>query len=140
MNSTELDTTPDWDRIRPMLDKALDKLSATDRDALVLRFFDQHSLAEVGRQLGLSEDAARKRIHRALDKVRVSLARQGVGVTSAVLATCVSANAVQLAPAGMAVALTSTALSGAAAKSRAAESACSPIPPSPSIGRHASAL
>ena len=116
MNSTELDTIPDWDRIRPMLDRALDKLSATDRDALVLRFFEQHSLAEVGSQLGLSEDAARKRVHRALDKVRVSLARQGVGVTSAVLATCVSANAVQLAPVGMAVALTSTALSGVAAK------------------------
>jgi hypothetical protein len=117
MNSMESDTTPDWEQIRPMLDTALDRLSATDRDALVLRFFEQHSLAEVGQRLGLTEDAARKRVHRALNKLRTRLARQGLGVTCAALGMCVSANAVQMAPNGMPATLTTTALSSAAAKS-----------------------
>ena len=117
MNSMDSDTTPDWEQIRPMLDTALDRLSATDRDALVLRFFEQHSLAEVGQRLGLTEDAARKRVHRALNKLRTRLARQGLGVTCAALGMCVSANAVQAAPNGMAATLSTTALSGAAAKS-----------------------
>jgi RNA polymerase sigma factor (sigma-70 family) len=116
MNSMQSDTTPDWERIKPMLDSALDRLSATDRDALVLRFFEHNSLSEVGQRLGLTEDAARKRVHRALDKLRTRLARQGVAVTGAALGICVSANAVQLAPHGMAITLTTTAL-GAAAKS-----------------------
>jgi hypothetical protein len=115
----ESDTTRDWEQIRPMLDTALDGLSAADRDALVLRFFERHSLAQVGQRLGLTEDAARKRVHRALDKLRTRLDRQGLVVTCAALGMCISANAVQMAPDGIAVTLTSTALSGAAAKSGA---------------------
>ena len=116
MNSLQSNTSPDWDQIRPVLDAALDRLSVSDRDALVLRFFEQRSLAEVGQRLGLSEDAARKRVGRALDRLRTRLARQGAHVTLAGLATCVSANALQMAPQDMPAALTTTALSGATGK------------------------
>ena len=116
MNSIESESTADWDKIRPLLDTALDTLSAIDRDALVLRFFEQHSLAKVGERLGLSEDAARKRVSRALDKLRANLAQKGATVSAAAVVSAVSANAVKAAPAGMAGLLTKAALSGAAVK------------------------
>jgi len=105
---------PDWEHIRPLLDAALDELSAADRDALVLRFMEQRSLAEVGAALGANEDAARKRVHRALEKVRARLVRQGVATTAAALATAITVNAVQTAPAGLAAMLTSASLATAA--------------------------
>ena len=72
MNTLNSEAAPDWERIHPMLDEALDELGRTDRDALVLRFFDQRSLAEVGHALGSNEEAARKRVARALEKLRAS--------------------------------------------------------------------
>ena len=115
MNTPDSESAPDWDRIQPLLDKALDELNPTDRDALLLRFFEQRSLAEVGQALGSNEDAARKRVTRALDKLRTDLIRRGVGTTAAVLSTVLSVNAIQVAPAGLAATLTSASLVGAAA-------------------------
>ena len=115
MNTPDSEPAPDWDRIRPLLDEALDQLNPADRDALLLRFFEQRSLAEVGEALGANEDAARKRVTRALDKLRTDLIRRGVGTTAAVLSTVLSANAIQVAPAGLAATLTSASLAGAAA-------------------------
>jgi RNA polymerase sigma factor (sigma-70 family) len=112
MNLTE--PAPDWEHIRPLLDAALDDLSTADRDALVLRFLEQRSLAEVGAALGANEDAARKRVHRALEKVRARLVRQGVATTAAALATAITVNAVQTAPAGLAAMLTSASLAAVA--------------------------
>ena len=62
MNELKSESTPDWEQIRPLLDEALDRLNQTDRDALLLRFFEQRSLAEVGCALGANEEAARKRV------------------------------------------------------------------------------
>ncbi len=73
MNALTTAPAPDWEQIRPLLDEALDRLNRTDRDALLLRFFEQHSLAEIGRALGTNEDAARKRVSRALEKLRADL-------------------------------------------------------------------
>src|SRR5207249_5184739 len=115
MNPLESEPTTDWDDIRPLLDKALDRLGRVDRDALLLRFFENRSLAEVGRALGASEEAARKRVNRALDKLRADLLRRGVRTTTAVLSTAISVNAVQVAPAGLATSLTSASLAGASA-------------------------
>jgi len=63
-----LDTnSPDhWNRLAPLLDAALDQLAARDRDVLLLRFFEGRSLRELGLVLGLGEEAARKRVSRAL--------------------------------------------------------------------------
>ena len=115
MNALEAEPAPDWDQIRPLLDDALDRLDRADRDALLLRFFEQRSLAEVGQALGANEDAARKRVSRALEKLRADLVRRGVTTTAAALSTAISVNAVQVAPAGLAATLTSASLAGAAA-------------------------
>lgn len=115
MNALESEPTPDWGQIRPLLDNALDRLDRADRDALLLRFFEQRSLAEVGRALGATEDAARKRVSRALEKLRADLIRHGVATTAVALSTAISVNAVQVAPAGLAATLASASLTGAAA-------------------------
>ncbi len=53
MNTLSPDTTPDWERLRPLLDAALDQLAPADRDALLLRFFEQRPLKDIGVVLGL---------------------------------------------------------------------------------------
>jgi RNA polymerase sigma factor (sigma-70 family) len=100
----------DWPRLRPALDSMMHKLKEADREVVLLRYFQNRSLAEIGRQLGLSEDAARKRVDRALDKLRSLLARRGI-TAAGTLASVISANAVQLAPAGSAAAVTGALLS-----------------------------
>jgi len=115
MNTLNSEAAPDWGRIHPLLDEALDELGPADRDALVLRFFDQRSLAEVGHALGSNEEAARKRVARALEKLRASLVRRGVTTTAAALSTVLAMNAVQGAPAGLAATLTSASLASAVA-------------------------
>ncbi len=109
------ETPPDWDRVRPVLDEAMAHLSAPDRDALLLRFFQNQDFRAVGAALGVSDDAAQKRVTRALEKLRAELVRRGVTTTAAALAAAISANAVQLAPAGLAATLTTASLAGAAA-------------------------
>jgi RNA polymerase sigma factor (sigma-70 family) len=113
----ELLNTPaadlDWNQLRPVLDQAMLELRTSDRDVILMRYFENRPLAFIGAQLGLGEDAARKRVDRALEKLRVFLSRRGVATASA-LATVLSANAVQLAPSGLAVTLTTASLAGAA--------------------------
>src|SRR5439155_6282565 len=75
----------------------------TDRHALLLRFFDRKSLAEVGAALGLSEEASRKRVHRALEKLRSLLTKRGVVVPAVLLAAALTANAAPAAPATLTV-------------------------------------
>jgi RNA polymerase sigma factor (sigma-70 family) len=114
MNAIQSETgNENWQQICPLLDKALERLNKTDRDALLLRFFEQQSLAQVGATLGGSEDAARKRINRALEKLRAILTRNGVTTTAAALSTVISANAIQVAPAGLAATLTNASLAAA---------------------------
>ena len=103
----------DWNQIRPLLDEALERLNKTDRDALLLRFFEQQSLAEVGARLGSNEDAARKRVNRALEKLRAILAGHGVTATADALSTAISTNAIQAVPAGLAAALTKASFGAA---------------------------
>jgi RNA polymerase sigma factor (sigma-70 family) len=113
MTALESETHTDWHAIRPELDDALDRLSQTDRDAILLRFFEQRSLAEIGSALGTNEDTARKRVSRALDKLRAVLIRKGLTTTAATLSAAISTHAVQLAPAGLAASLTSASLASA---------------------------
>jgi RNA polymerase sigma factor (sigma-70 family) len=62
----------------PILDDAIAQLGASDRDAVLLRFFQGRSIREVGNTLGVSEDAAKQRICRAVEKLRTYFARQGL--------------------------------------------------------------
>ncbi len=105
-----------WEKLRPMLDKVMHELNESDRAVILMRYFENHSFADIGQSLGLSEDAARKRVDRALEKLRVLFSKRGVG-TTVTLGTVLSANAVQTAPAGLASTLTGASLASAAAGS-----------------------
>lgn len=112
---TDADPPPDWERIRPLLDEALDTLGDKDHEALLLRYFKNHDLRTVGRALGVSEDTAQKRVSRAVERLREFFARRGVTISASGLAVLLSAHAVQAAPVGLAVTIaTAAALAGTA--------------------------
>lgn len=91
-----------WQQIRPLLDAALDSLAEAERTAVLLRYFEDKSLAEVGETLGLSADAARMRVNRALEKLRSIFIQQGVTLTAPGIAGAITAHALQTAPAAFA--------------------------------------
>jgi hypothetical protein len=102
-------TEAGWEHIAPQLDDALVELSEPDRDAVVLRYFQRKSAEEMAEILGISAEAAQKRVNRAVERLRELFARRGVAVGAGGLATIVSANAVQAAPAGLATTVSSVA-------------------------------
>jgi RNA polymerase sigma factor (sigma-70 family) len=104
----------DWQPLRPVLDQLMHELKEADRTVLLMRFFEHRAFTDMGERLGLSEEAARKRVDRALEKLRLLLAKRGV-TTSGTLGIMLSAHAVQIAPAGLAATLASTSLAAAAA-------------------------
>ena len=104
----------DWNQLRPVLEDAMHELDDQDRHAVLLRYFQNKTLNEVGAALNLTENAARMRVERALDKLRGKLARRGVTTTASALAAAVAANAVQAAPAGFAATLSAAAVAGGA--------------------------
>lgn len=106
--------SPDWARIEPRLDEAMEQLTETDRAALVLRYFENKSLRQVGEELGLSDDAAQKRVARALDRLRSVFVKQRIPITAAGLAGVISAHAVQAAPAALAGSIAAATAAGAA--------------------------
>jgi len=105
---------PDWAQLRPVLDDAMGVLDEADRGALLLRFFEGNDLRTVGTALGLSEDAARMRISRALEKLRELLAKRGVTTTAGALSLTLAAHVVEAAPVGLVATITSAAVSGVA--------------------------
>jgi RNA polymerase sigma factor (sigma-70 family) len=105
----------DWQRVRPILDEAIGELGERDREVILLRFFEGRDFASVGARLNLSDNTARMRAERALDKLRALLERRGLTSTTAALATVLAQQAVAAAPVGLAATVTSVALSGAAA-------------------------
>jgi RNA polymerase sigma factor (sigma-70 family) len=97
------ETSAGWPDIEPLLDEAMQSLEDGDRTAILLRYFENKSLREVGEALGTNEDAAQKRVSRAVDRLRDSFSKHKVSVGASGLVALVSANAVQAAPAGLAV-------------------------------------
>jgi RNA polymerase sigma factor (sigma-70 family) len=106
-----------WQELSPMLDEGLSKLKAADRDALLLKFFEKKSLREVGIALGVSEEAAAKRVTRAVDKLREHFNRRGIAVSSAALDFGLGSDAVHSSPAGLSHTIAHGALNTAAATS-----------------------
>jgi uncharacterized protein (TIGR03435 family) len=103
-------TMETWNEISPLLDGAMDKLGTKDHDALVLRFFENKTFSEVGATLGASEDAAKMRVNRALEKLRKFFTKRGVSSTTAIIAGTISANSVQAAPVALAKSVTAVAI------------------------------
>jgi RNA polymerase sigma factor (sigma-70 family) len=106
---------PDWERLSPYLDQAMKGLGTSDRDAVVLRYFEGRNLRNVGAALGISEEAARKRVTRALEKLRSFFAGHGVTLSATALAALLAENVVVAAPAGMASTVSVAALASATA-------------------------
>jgi RNA polymerase sigma factor (sigma-70 family) len=102
-------TEPAWTDIAPHLDAVLGELSEPDRDAVLLRYFEHKSAKEMGQLLGISDEAAQKRVNRAVDRLRDSFAERGVTIGASGLAVLISTNAVQAAPAGLLIAVTTAA-------------------------------
>jgi RNA polymerase sigma factor (sigma-70 family) len=93
------DQNPLWDRIEPHFHAALDRLKPADREAVLLRYVEEQSLAEVGAWLGITENTARMRVNRALEKIRRHLERAGVAVTVGALALAMERHAAHAVPA-----------------------------------------
>jgi RNA polymerase sigma factor (sigma-70 family) len=106
---------PDWSQFNPMLDEAMHKLDELEREAVLLRHFENCSFSEIGTKIGTTENAARMRVDRALEKLHGILAKQGVALTVMTLAGLLSANAVSAAPSNLVAKVVSGALAGAAA-------------------------
>lgn len=107
-----------WTEIAPLLDAALAQLAQKDHDAVVLRFFGGKSFRDVGVALGTTEDSAKMRVRRALEKLQKFFTARGVAVSAALIAGAVTANSVQAAP----VALAKTVTAAAVAKGATASS------------------
>jgi len=90
-----------WNQIAPIFEEAMSRLGTTDRDAVVLRFLEQRSFAEVASALAITEAAAKMRVGRALEKLRSALTRCGVVVPAAALLAALSAHGATAAPAAV---------------------------------------
>jgi len=110
----ELSSEANWDDLSPLLDEAMGHLGAKDRDAVLLRYFERKELRAVGDALGTSEEAARKRLGRALERLRRHLTGRGVTLSAATLATALTGSAVQTAPVTLAGTISAAVFAGAA--------------------------
>jgi RNA polymerase sigma factor (sigma-70 family) len=117
MNQSSSEKEPGWQELAPQLDAALGQLSSMDRDALLLRYFERKTASEIGQRLGVSEDAAQKRVIRALNQLRGAFAGRRVSVTTSALAGALSLEAVQAAPATLVASITANALATVASTS-----------------------
>ena len=103
-------TANNWTQIEPLLDDAMAALDETDRTAILLRYFENKNLREVGAALGTSDDAAQKRVSRAVEQLREFFAKRGATVGASGLAVVISANAVQAAPIGLTATISAAAV------------------------------
>jgi RNA polymerase sigma factor (sigma-70 family) len=101
---------PAWLELRPVLDDAMHDLNAADRDAVLMRYFEEKPMAEIGARFGITENAARMRVDRAVEKLRAALAKRGVSSTAAVLIAGLTQYAVGAAPEGLATQASQAAL------------------------------
>ena len=106
-----------WEQLAPLLDEAMTSLGDTDRNVLALRFFENQTAQEIGRALKLNEEAAQKRVSRALEKLRKFFFKRGIHSTASTIAENISANSVQAAPVALAKAVTAVAIAKGATAS-----------------------
>jgi RNA polymerase sigma factor (sigma-70 family) len=119
MRSTldESDDVSVWDQMSPLLDEAISRLGKKDRDAIILRFFKEKNLGEVAATLKVTEAAAQRRVHRALEKLHRYFNKRGVSSTIAIIAREISVNSIHAAPVTLAKSITTVAISKGVAAS-----------------------
>ena len=115
MNALQNDTSASLEQVAPIIDEAIDQLPDEDRTAVLLRFFEKQDYRSVGEALGGSEDAARMRVNRALDKLGLILRERGVTISATALGATLAAEAVVAAPSGLAATVAASALTGVGA-------------------------
>jgi RNA polymerase sigma factor (sigma-70 family) len=113
LNQTEPESSP-WTDIAPLLDIAMAGLGEKDHSAVVLRFFDGKDLKQVGAAMGITENAAKTRVSRAVEKLRQFFVKRGIHLSAAVIASAVAARSVQAAPVGLAQSVIAVAVKGTA--------------------------
>jgi len=119
-NYHDVEVAAAWEQVAPELDAALADLGEKDRALLAMRFFEKQSHAGIARHLGTAEATAKKRVHRAMERLGRLLGRRGVTLSAAMLLAAISSHAVQAAPAGLASAVAAGAVGTAASGSVAA--------------------
>jgi len=107
MSAVQSPSIPLWQQIRPLIDESLDQLSREDRDALLLRFFEQQDYAAVGTALGTTAEAARKRVDRALEHLRKRLYKRKITTSAAALGAILTVNALERVPVDFTISLAS---------------------------------
>jgi RNA polymerase sigma factor (sigma-70 family) len=112
-------TAPRWESIGPMLDDAVARLKREDRDALAMRYFQGRSVAEVATSMGISHEAAQKRVSRAVEKLRRFFADRGITTSAGGLESALASNAIIAAPAMLCAKISTVAISTAAGSSLA---------------------
>lgn len=73
-----------------LLDQALAELSSRERDAVLLRYYQDHSVQQVGAALGISQNTATKRITRAIERMREFLAGRGLVMAAPALVEAIT--------------------------------------------------
>ena len=126
--------------LRPLLDDALVELKADDREAVVLRFFAQRSFAEIGATLRITEEAARKRVDRALDQLQATLSRRGITSTVVALGSALTAAGVTTAPATLVSQIAAAALAQSAVAPALATTLAASLLPAAAIAAVATGL
>jgi len=121
--ATESQVGGDDDSVSPLLDDALARLGRNDRSAVAMRFLQGKSLREVAQTMGISEQAAQKRVTRAVGRLRDSFARRGITLESAELVGNLARQHAQVAPPVLAALVATKALSTAAAGAAGASTA-----------------
>jgi RNA polymerase sigma factor (sigma-70 family) len=109
-----------WDQVVPILNETISELGTKDRNAVLLRFFQRQSFKQVAQRLGTTEEAAKKRVTRALKTLARLMAQRGVAVPATVLAAAITARGANPAPSGLALSVGSVAVSQGAGASSAA--------------------
>src|SRR5260370_14127968 len=102
---TDVDENVTWNEIAPVVDEALNELNDVERQAILLRFFDHKTMRELGAALGVSEDAAKMRVSRALDRLRTQMGGRGVACSATGLGTLRADRSVEAAPSSLVPAL-----------------------------------
>ncbi len=116
MNEPSAEEPDAWNDIAPHLDAVLNELNESDRDAVFLRYFEKKSAREIAARFGISDEAAQKRVNRAVERLREAFTRRGIAAGPAAIAAALAASAVHAAPVGLALKIsTATAFASAGA-------------------------
>jgi len=104
------DSGTGWEQLVSHLENGLTHLAGGERDAILLRYFQGKSMQETAAVLGITEDAAAKRVSRALERLRAFFGSRGIAISAIAIASTVAARAVEAAPAGLLASVSNTAV------------------------------